>query len=61
MLEHHEVEVARRLAKGGQQRGGFAAVLRGVKDKIHKDVPYDTLANRTGDDIADLPVQRFLG
>src|SRR5215216_4668188 len=59
--EHGEVEVARRLAIAGQQGGGLAAVLRGMQDEIQQDVPHDTLAHRTGDDIADRAVQRFLG
>src|SRR5215217_5849988 len=58
--EHGEVEVARRLAIAGQQGGGLAPVLRGMQDEIQQDVPHDTLTHRTGDDIADRAVQRFL-
>ena len=32
-----------------------------MEEDIQQDVPHNTLAHRTGDDIADRAIQRFLG
>jgi len=60
--EQAEVEVTRRLTIIGQQLGRLTPVLAGMDEKsIQQDVPHDTLAVRTGDDVADCAVQCFLG